>query len=277
VGQLYKVLNPGTDWYTIPIVGHIISPSDYPVDISNGWNWIGVNTATVISSDEAFANLNPEEGDMVKGLEGFSTYVNNRWRGTLNTLTPGNGYLYLSQATGQKSFCYPSVTIISGSNRAPARPAGSSFAPVDHRKYPNNMTMVAEVHHDGVVLSQGEVAVFVDGECRHASAYADEESLRYLTIPGQGSGALEVYVELDGQLYTTDVIDTYADNKMVGTVASPLIIQLGEPTSIERITTGDTPHDGNIYDLTGRKVDERYLKTRPSKGVFIQNGKKVVR
>ena len=258
-------------------MGHIVSPADYPVNIDNGWNWIGVNTASVISSDEAFANLDPEEGDMVKGLEGFSTYVNNRWRGTLNTITPGNGYLYLSQASRQKTFCYPAITTISGGNRIPARPAGSSFSPVDSRKYPNNMTMVAEVHYEGVVLSQGEVAVYVDGECRYASDYADEEALRYLTIPGQGGGAVEIYVEHDGQLYTTDVVETYADNKTVGTVASPLIIQLGEPTSIERINAGETTHDGNIYDLTGRKVDERYLKTRPSKGVYIQNSKKIVR
>jgi hypothetical protein len=281
VGQLYKIFKAGYDRYSltqVPFIGAIINPQDYPVAIKHGWNWIGVNSSNVLSSDDAFADLAPEEGDMVKGLEGFNTYVNNRWRGSLDAITPGQGYLYFSQAAAGKTFRYPSQSSYSGRRvrQTSDEPAGA-FGTVIPGKYPNSMTMVAEVRKDGGIVSDGEVAVFVDGECRFASTRADEESLRYLNIPGQGGGQVEVYVALDGQIYTTDVSETYADNKMIGTVTMPLIIRLGQPTSLEAIGSDRSGDEGYVFDVLGRRIDENAQNGHLPKGVYIRNGKKVVK
>lgn len=139
------------------------------------------------------------------------------------------------------------------------------------------MTMVAEVRKDGGIVSDGEVAVFVDGECRFVTSKADEESLRYLNIPGQGGGKVEVYVALDGQIYTTDVSETYADNKMIGTVTAPLIIRLGQPTSLEAIGSDRSGNEGYVFDVLGRRIDKNAQNGQLPKGVYIQNGKKVVK
>ena len=281
VGQLYKIFKAGYDRYSltqVPFIGAIINPQDYPVAIKHGWNWIGVNSSNVLSSDDAFADLAPEEGDMVKGLEGFNTYVNNRWRGSLDAITPGQGYLYFSQAAAGKTFRYPSQSSYSGRRvrQTSDEPAGA-FGTVIPGKYPNSMTMVAEVRKDGGIVSDGEVAVFVDGECRFASSRADEESLRYLNIPGQGGGQVEVYVALDGQIYTTDVSETYADNKMIGTVTMPLIIRLGHPTSLEAIGSDRSGDEGYVFDVLGRRIDENAQNGQLPKGIYIRNGKKVVK
>lgn len=282
VGQLYKIFNASYNMFAIrevPLIGSIIDPQDYPVAIKHGWNWIGVNSSYVLNSDDAFADLAPEEGDMVKGLEGFNTYVNNRWRGSLESITPGQGYLYFSQAAAGKTFRYPSQSSYSN-KRARSQSSdqsGSTFAMVTPGKYPNSMTMVAEVRNDGGIVSDGEVAVFVDGECRFVSSKADEESLRYLNIPGQGGGKVEVYVALDGQIYTTDVSETYADNKMVGTVTMPLIIRLGQPTSLEAIGSDRSNDEGYVYDVLGRPIDVKSKNGQLPNGIYIQNGKKVVK
>ena len=281
VGQLYKIFKAGYDRYSlteVPFIGAIIDPQDYPVAIKHGWNWIGVNSSNVLSSDDAFADLAPEEGDMVKGLEGFNTYVNNRWRGSLDAITPGQGYLYFSQAAAGKTFRYPSQSSYSGRRvrQTSDEPAGA-FGTVIPGKYPNSMTMVAEVRKDGGIVSDGEVAVFVDGECRFVTSKADEESLRYLNIPGQGGGKVEVYVALDGQIYTTDVSETYADNKMIGTVTAPLIIRLGQPTSLEAIGSDRSGNEGYVFDVLGRRIDKNAQNGQLPKGVYIQNGKKVVK
>ena len=281
VGQLYKIYSPNSmhDQRDVPLIGAIIDPQEHAITIANGWNWIGVNTSSVIGCDDAFAGLDPEEGDMVKGLEGFNTYVGNRWRGMLATLTPGNGYLYFSQAPATKTFCYPSASSYSemrSRQQAPDRHA-SAFGAVNARKYPNSMTMIAEVRRDGALIGEGEVAVYVDGECRFTSADADDESLRYLNIPGQGGGKVEVYVALDGQIYTTDVVETYADNKMVGTVNAPLIIRLGQPTSLDALGADLSNDDGYVYDVLGRRIDENAQDGNLPKGIYIRNGKKVVK
>ncbi|MBO4753949.1 MAG: hypothetical protein J5543_05095 [Bacteroidales bacterium] len=281
VGQLYKIYSPNSmyDECEIPLIGSIINPQEHAITITNGWNWIGVNTTNVISCEDAFAGLDPEEGDMVKGLEGFNTYVNNRWRGLLTTLTPGNGYLYFSKSTASKTFCYPSVSSYTSmrSKQQSTEHHASAFGVVNARKYPNSMTMIAEVHKDGALISNGEVAVFVDGECRFITSDADEELLRYLNVPGQGGGRVEVFVALDGLIYTTDVSETYVDNKMVGTVTTPLIIRLGQPTSLEAIGSDRSNDEGYVYDVLGRRIDNQSKNGQLPKGIYIQNGKKVVK
>ena len=73
------------------------------IEIGQDANWFGF-IGTEMSVDDAFADFEPEVGDKVISQdEGFAIYDGQNWVGTLATLVPGKGYVYVSQATETKT------------------------------------------------------------------------------------------------------------------------------------------------------------------------------
>ena len=105
VSQMYRIqLN---DEITITLNAAVVNPTDYPITLNHGVNWIGYPVAHSMSLDEAFAGANPVNGDMVSALHGSAQYYNGAWYGELQALMPGQGYIYTSNATETKTFTYP--------------------------------------------------------------------------------------------------------------------------------------------------------------------------
>ena len=73
------------------------------ITINQGENWIGfIGSEKTVAA--AFANFTPTEGDKVISQdEGFAVFENGEWHGTLDTLEPGKGYVYVSNATEPKT------------------------------------------------------------------------------------------------------------------------------------------------------------------------------
>jgi hypothetical protein len=90
----------------ITLTGVPVEPSAYEITIVYGNNEIGFLPNESMSVGEAFSGLNPVVGDMVKSKTGSTTYSGTRWRGTLETLEPGQGYIYQSKAAGEKTFTF---------------------------------------------------------------------------------------------------------------------------------------------------------------------------
>jgi hypothetical protein len=76
------------------------------IDLLPGWNWISYLLKTETPIEEALINLIPEEGDMIKEQNSNCTFINGQWNGTLTTMKPGKGYIYLRQGTAT-TFTYP--------------------------------------------------------------------------------------------------------------------------------------------------------------------------
>jgi hypothetical protein len=55
---------------------------------------------------EALSNIVPEDGDRIESMEGYAEYLDGEWIG-LETLKPGQGFLYYSTATVPKTFVFP--------------------------------------------------------------------------------------------------------------------------------------------------------------------------
>ena len=106
--QMYKI-HVSADC-EITLTGMPVNPSEYEITVSNGSNWIGFLSGESMSVGEAFSGLNPAEGDFIKSKDETTTYHNNSWRGSLQTLEPGHGYIYYSKATGDKTFTFPTGT-----------------------------------------------------------------------------------------------------------------------------------------------------------------------
>ena len=104
IRQMYQI-QVSTDC-EITLSGVPVNPSEYEITIHNGVNWIGFLPAESMSVDEAFSGLNPAIGDVIKSKDGSSTYNGTNWRGSVQTLEPGQGYIYQSTASDDKTFTF---------------------------------------------------------------------------------------------------------------------------------------------------------------------------
>ena len=89
----------------IALTGTLVNPSDYVITIHHGANWIGYLCGESKTLYEAFGTF-PVNGDVVKSKEGSASYRNGQWRGQLESLEPGQGYIYESNATDDRQFNY---------------------------------------------------------------------------------------------------------------------------------------------------------------------------
>jgi hypothetical protein len=91
----------------ITLEGASINSSEHPVTIVNGANWIAYPLDVSMTQDQAFAGFNVVNGDVISAKGGNARYTGGRWRGTV-TLTPGQGYIYTSAASGNRTLVFPS-------------------------------------------------------------------------------------------------------------------------------------------------------------------------
>ena len=91
----------------ITLEGLPINPAEHPITLSNGFNWIAFPFSESKTLTEAFAGF-AINGDAVKSKgNGAANYNGTSWRGTLNALVPGQGYIYKSNAMEDRVFTFP--------------------------------------------------------------------------------------------------------------------------------------------------------------------------
>lgn len=105
IRQMYEIQT--NEFCDITLTGIQVNPADYEITIHNGNNWIGYLPNVSMTLDEAFGTF-PAEGDIVKSKDKSAVYRNGQWRGQLNGLEPGHGYIYQSIASGDKPLTFPS-------------------------------------------------------------------------------------------------------------------------------------------------------------------------
>lgn len=107
VTQMYRI-SVGTAC-EITLEGIPIIPAEHPVTIHNGVNWIGFPLSENMTLNDAFAGF-VVAGDMVKSKNGVATYNGTDWRGSLDTLESGQGYIYKSIVQEDRIFTFPVST-----------------------------------------------------------------------------------------------------------------------------------------------------------------------
>ncbi len=247
-----------------------------PVEVKNGWNWIGYYGRRVASLGDALANMTKNNNDIVRAQRGVAYWDgnNNQWMGSLQLMEPGKGY-QLKSGGSEQSFTY-STFGGSGAQHSPVFRAPEhtqtfkAFAPVSSRNYPDNAIMAVKVVAEGNVLAEVEIGVFADEECRTA-AVTDADGVAYLTIPGDESCELTFKVAVGDLVVDAPLTVTYETDAIYGSPRHPMTIDLGDVTAIETVNREPltTPQ---LYDLTGRKLESPKLE----KGVYIHNGQKKI-
>jgi len=237
------------------------------ITVHKNWNRVGYNSTINLPISQALADYleQAQVGDVVKSQDGFAiasqTATGLVWKGNLQYLEAGKGYMIKRQADSEVQFLYPLYLFDSrysstSESRAPRRTSVNTAT---------TMNIVAAV--EGVKTEDGDKLVVYGGAECLAEATADNEQNFYLNIGSNdnSSDAMTFVIERDGEtIAITGSSISYAPNKVLGTPDQPTVINF---VSIEQM-----PNDGKWYTVSGIQIG----KKPKQRGVYIHNGKAVV-
>jgi hypothetical protein len=90
----------------ITLQGTPVNPAEHPVTIRPGVNWIAFPLDASMSVTNAFAGFAVANDAIKSRSNGYTTFNGSMWRGSLNTLQPGQGYMYYSNSTETKTLIF---------------------------------------------------------------------------------------------------------------------------------------------------------------------------
>lgn len=260
-----------TDVGNLQLGGVMYNPYFSPVELKRGWNWLGYPLEKPMTVDDAFSLMESEANDYIVNLEGgFAQFNGDNWTGTLETLTPGQGYLFKSASDKELAYNIFAAAAPSA-NAASVIPSDDMPWQYDLHAYPNVMCVTADLYVKDVKAVAGEylVGAFVDGECRGVGQYVD--NTLFLSVHGDKNVEMTllamdnesgvVYDITEKLVFTPDV---------VGSVSMPYPLHVGSPTGISNIMM-DNSGFKSIHNVLGQKV-----KSIDRGGVFIIDGRKRV-
>ena len=219
--------------------GIIVEPSEFPIVLNPNWKWIPYSVSVPMDVTTAFAEFTPHDGDIVKSQEGFTQYYEGLgWSGSLNTMIPGEGYMYQNTSGEEKTLYYPSTNEAKGVIKTNITSDNNYWKP-EVSKYPTNMSVIAVVDHSDEL--DFEVAAFSNGECRGSAKpiYIDglDKNILFLTIYGEDNETItfRYYDANSGEEYNISNRIIYSTDSTIGNVKEPYVINL-IPANVNEIT-----------------------------------------
>lgn len=103
IAYMYKIMVSTA--CEVALEGVPVIPSEHPISIVNGINWMAFPLSENKTLTNAFAGF-ASDGDIVQSQSINSRFGSGRWLGQLNTLEPGHGYIYKSNATNSRVFFF---------------------------------------------------------------------------------------------------------------------------------------------------------------------------
>ena len=225
------MIDMSTEHYLM-MEGVISNVSQTSMTLKPGWNWISYPIDKTQTLTRSLKDFTPKDGDYFKSQTGYATYYEGYgWDGSLLSLEPGQGYMYMNNDTVEKTLTYSKSYI--RKNKVNNVTTDGNHWKADVNKYPNNMNVTAVVAIDGTEQMSGdlEIGVFANGECRgSAKAVYKEMADRYvffLTIYGEGDEELTFKLYdalLDVEYLETSEIMTFNVDATIGNINNPYII-----------------------------------------------------
>ncbi len=240
------------------------------ITVHKDWNRIAYLSTINLPIAQALSDYTDkaQEGDVVKSQDGFAiaTRVASGgttslvWKGSLQYLEAGKGYMLKRLADSEASFWYP---LYYNDNRY----SGGTSATRSSSSTNTMATMNIVAAVEGVDTEAGDRLVVYCGAERMTEATADEEQLYYLNIGSdtKSSEPLTFVVERNGEtIAMTSSRISYAPNKVLGTP--------NEPTAISFTSLDEMPHDGKWYTVSGMMMQ----KKPTTSGLYVHNGQVVI-
>ena len=236
------------------------------VTVHKDWNRLGYTPTINLPLAQALSGYTDEatEGDVIKSQDGFAVATRTAsgivWKGSLQYMETGKGYMLKRQAGNDVSFLYPlymSDNRYSGTAKALSRSSVSTSS---------TMNIVASVN--GIDVRDGDRLIAYLGGERKAEAVADDEQHYYLNIGNETNIAETIYfvIERDGQtVATTRSSIRYEANGVIGTPKMPtqisfvsLDVQMQENDrwyTIGGVMLDGEPERGGVYIYKGKVVE----------------------
>ena len=247
------------------------------ITVHQGWNRIGYLSPMNLPIATALSDYTDaaSEGDIIKSQSEFAILSidasgNRLWKGTLEYLRTGEGYMLKRNASSEHTFWYPYYSTGTKYNNVKSESINSNSkiqnAPLFRNTTGSSMNVIARV--EGIELMDGDLLVAYDdlklrGVAEVSSKFTVQNAqLLFLNI-GRSEEAIRFAIERDGEIVaTTSQRIPYLDNAVHGSLDEPMVINF--------IAMDGLDSEG-WYDLSGR-----HLNSKPyQKGVYIHNGQKV--
>ena len=241
------------------------------ITVHKDWNRIGYLATINLPIAQALSDYTDDasEGDVVKSQSEFAIATkissgsssNIVWKGSLQFMEAGKGYMLKRKADSEVKFAYPlyySDNRYSSTEETQYAPRRCSVNTL------NTMNIVAAV--DGIETEEGDRLVVFSGVERVAEAEADNEQNYYLNIgsDSKDNEPLTFAIERDGEtIAMTSSRISYVPNQVLGTP--------NEPTAINFTSLEEMPHDGKWYTVSGIMME----KKPTTSGLYIYNGQVV--
>ncbi|MBR0046500.1 MAG: hypothetical protein IJP75_06410 [Bacteroidaceae bacterium] len=258
---------------TFPIGGTVISEKDArTITLNKGWNAIGYTPMTNLTVETALSDYydEAEPGDVIKSHTEFAYFTkagnSGRWRGSLQYMKPGEGYLMLRKGATSASFAYPYYEMGSSFREDWSQTTNRSAVALANKR--STMSVSATV--EGFDTEEGDrLVAYANGETvGEAVMTADGETqpaggLFYLSIGGDGQQPIWFAIERDGEIVASSgEIMTFKTNDVIGTP--------DEPTAISFVQA--IYENGKWYTLSGVQLPKKPTQ----RGIYIFNRKKIV-
>jgi hypothetical protein len=261
-----------------PIEGSVIKDkADRTIEVKSGWHGIGYTPTVNLSVETALSDYydDAQDGDVIKSHTEFAYFSKSgnvgRWRGNLQYMKPGEGYMMLRKGTNSTQFTYPYYYMGSNSDEVLKQNTNSNSAQATR----NTMSLTAVVagfetepgdvlvaYSNGEVVGEATVVNATTAETRSNDTESTEPL--YLSIAGEAKDGIWFAIERDGDIVaSTGEIMTFKANDVIG---SP-----DKPTAIN-FTYADSREDGKWYTVSGMRLTQKPTQI----GVYIYNGRKVV-
>lgn len=280
VGDIYTI-EPGHAYklnakqgMTSTYIGRIHNIQEKPIMLNTGWNWISYPYAEEKYINDVLSNAS--EGDYMTSQFGFSEFVDGYWEGTLNTLTPGYGYIYKSSTDKAMTFDFSNKESRAKSMRANSYSDESIPEDIDVHKYPSTMNIISRISTETGDLDaeRCRIYAFAGNELRGESRCVGDN--HYLTIYGDNATDITFVVEntMNGDTYFAKETVTFRSD-VLGSRKAPFNITISGTTAINDIT--ESSRKMKIYSIEGilinSKATTESLK-KLSRGIYIIDGQK---
>ena len=252
---------------TFPVGGTVIKQEDArTINLEQGWNAIGYTPMTNLTVETALSDYldYAEQGDVIKSHTEFAYFTKTGdtgyWRGSLQYMKPGEGYMLLRKGQEDASFTYPYYDL--GSNFREDWTPSASRSAAD--LFCNTMSVSAVI--EGFEAEEGDVLIaYSNGEAVGDATVlkADGSEPLYLSIAGDAKAPISFAIERDGEIVAlTGEVMTFQTNAVLGSPTAP--------TTISFVKT--EYEDGKWYTTGGIQLPQKPTRS----GVYIFNRKKVV-
>ena len=211
------------------LTGKLANPAT-PITLQKNWTYIGYPVSEPMNLKDALANITPNDGDIIKTHNGevaqYYAESNTWYTQSLQSMTPGLGYMYRNTSGVTKTLVYPTPN---ANTRAEVRanvtsennhwlPNASAFA--------NNMNIIAVLESNDM-MGEFEVAAFVNGEVRGSArpTYVEpiDAYVLFMTIYGEEGEEMtfkyyDIYSDEEHSINNTV---NYSDNAVIGSIKEP--------------------------------------------------------